>query len=338
VRRGSLVQLTFFALVAAGICTAVALAIPWLPDPAGKEADRIDFTYWFVTVISIGVFAIVAAVLVYAILKFRVRPDDDSDGPPTHGHATLEIVWTAIPAVLVTAIAIVSAIVLAQNGRAGANPLVVKVLGKQFAWSFTYPNGKTYGSLTIPLGPSKKYPNGRATRLDITAADVIHSFWVPELSQKQDALPGAHNTLVVTPTRTGTFPVICTELCGLGHALMRSHVDIVTPAQFAAFEKGGSQTSGPPGLAVFQANGCGGCHTFTPAGSNGAVGPDLDKLADYAKTANRGPLATFIKESIVNPAAYVQPGYQDQMPHIYGQQIPADKLDQLVQYLAGPSK
>jgi cytochrome c oxidase subunit 2 len=338
VRRGSLVQLIFFALIAAGICTAVAVAIPWLPHSAGREADRIDFTYWFVTGISIFVFAVVASVLAYSVLKFRARPDDDSDGPPTHGHATLEIVWTAIPAVLVTAIAIVSAIVLAQNGRAGDNPLVVKVVGRQFAWSFTYPNGKTYGSLTIPLGHSAKYPNGRATRLDITADDVIHSFWVPELSQKQDAVPGAHNTIVVTPTRTGTFPVICTELCGLGHALMRSHVDIVTPAQFAAFEKGGSQNAGPPGLAVFQANGCGGCHTLTAAGSNGNVGPDLDKLAAYAKSANRGPLAAFVKESIVTPGAYIQPGYQDQMPHIYGQQIPPDKLGQLVQYLVSSAK
>ena len=70
-------------------------------------------------------------------------------------------------------------------------------------------------------------------KLEITAKDVIHSFWVPEFSQKQDAVPGQHNSLVITPTHLGTFPVICTELCGLGHALMRSHADVVTPAKFA---------------------------------------------------------------------------------------------------------
>ena len=105
-------------------------------------------------------------------------------------------------------------------------------------------------------------------KLDITAKDVIHSFWVPEFSQKQDAVPGQHNSLVITPTHLGTFPVICTELCGLGHALMRSHADVVTPAKFAAFMKNGA-SAGPPGLAVFQQNGCGSCHTFKPANATG---------------------------------------------------------------------
>ena len=219
VRRGSVIQLAAIALVAAVVATAVALFIPWLPVAAGEEADRIHFVYWFTTAICIGVFAVVAAVLGYSIWKFRVKPDDFSDGPPTHGHTQLEIIWTAIPAILVTAISIVSAIVLAQNSNAGDNPLVVKVVAQQFAWTFTYPNGKTYGYLTIP--------KGRHTKLDITANDVIHSFWVPELSQKQDAVPGEHNNLIVTPTRTGNFPVICTELCGLGHAVMRSHVEIL---------------------------------------------------------------------------------------------------------------
>jgi cytochrome c oxidase subunit II len=327
VRRGSIIQLTAIGLVAGAICTAVALAIPWLPPAAGKEADRIHFVYWFATVIAIAVFSVVAAVLVYSVWKFRAPPDDDSDGPPTHGHTVLEIVWTAIPAVLVTAISIVSAVVLAQNGHAGSDPLVVKVRARQFAWSFTYGNGKTFGYLTLPVG--------RHVKLDITADDVIHSFWVPELSQKQDAVPGQHTTIVVTPTRTGTFPVICTELCGLGHSLMRSHVTILPAADFATFmKKGGQATTGPPGLAVFQQNGCGGCHTFKAASATGTVGPDLDKLPQLAQKAHRGTLNAFIQESIVKPQAYIEPGYPDAMPHIFGTQIPSDKLKELVQYLA----
>jgi cytochrome c oxidase subunit 2 len=331
VRRGSLIQLTVIALVAAAICTVVALAIPWLPVDAGQEAGRIHFVFWFTTIICIGVFSIVAAVLVYSIWKFRAGPDDDSDGPPVHGHTGIEIAWTAVPAVLVTAISIVSAIVLAQNGDAGSNPLVVKVTAQQFAWTFTYPDGTRNGSLTIP--------EGRHTKLDITSNDVIHSFWVPELSQKQDAVPGQHNFLVITPTRTGTFPIICTELCGLGHSLMRSHVTILSPAHFAAFLKsGGKAPAGSPGLAVFQQQGCGSCHTFKPAGASGTVGPDLDKLNQFATKAGRGPLDAFIKESIVSPGAYIAPGFTDAMPHIYGTQIPADKLNQLVQYLAAGAK
>ncbi len=331
-RRGSIIQLAAIGLVAGAICTVVALAIPWLPVAGGQEATRIHFVYWFTTVICICVFAVVAAVLIYSVWKFRAAPDDDSDGPPTHGHTKLEIVWTAIPAVLVTAISIVSAIVLAQNGRAGTNPLVVKVEARQFAWKFTYPNGKSYGSLTVPVD--------RHIKLDITADDVIHSFWVPQLSQKQDAVPGQHNFLVITPTRVASYPVICTELCGLGHSLMRSHIDILSAADYAAWEqRGGSAAAGPPGLAVFQQNGCAGCHTFTPAQASGKVGPDLDNLAQEAKQANRGSLEAFIEESIVKPQAYLAPGYSDAMPHIFGTQIPPDKLKQLVQYLAkGPKQ
>ena len=310
-------------MVAAAIATAVALLVPWLPVAAGKEATRIHFVFWFTTAICIGVFAVVASVLTYSVWKFRVKPDDESDGPPTHGHTQLEIVWTAVPAVLVTAISIVSAIVLAENGNAGSNPLIVKVTGQQFAWTFTYPNGKTFGSLTIP--------EGRHTKLRITSNDVIHSFWVPQLSQKQDAVPGQVNSLVVTPTRTGTFPVICTELCGLGHALMRSHVDILTEPKFDAWLKGGGKAAaGPPGLAVFQQNGCGGCHTLKSAGATGKVGPDLDNLKQEAAQANRGALAAFIHESIVDPGAYLAPGFPDAMPHTFGTQIPGDKLNQLV--------
>jgi cytochrome c oxidase subunit II len=270
VRRGSLIQLAVFGLIAAAVATAVALLVPWLPPAAGKEATRIHFVFWFTTAICIGVFAVVAAVLSYSIWKFRVKPDDDSDGPPTHGHTKLEIIWTAVPAVLVTAISIVSAIVLAENGNAGSDPLIVKVTAQQFAWQFTYPNGKKYGYLTLP--------EGRHTKLRITSNDVIHSFWVPELSQKQDAVPGQTNSLVVTPTRTGSYPVICTELCGLGHAVMRSHVDILTEAKYDAWVKAGGQaTGGSPGKIVFQGN-CGSCHTLKDAGTSGTVGPNLDQL------------------------------------------------------------
>ena len=121
-RRGSIIQLAAIGLIAAAIATVVALAIPWLPVAAGKEATRIHFVFWFTTAICIGVFAVVAAVLTYSVWKFRVKPDDDSDGPPTHGHTRLEIAWTAVPAVLVTAISIVSAIVLAAERQRRLEP------------------------------------------------------------------------------------------------------------------------------------------------------------------------------------------------------------------------
>jgi len=228
-RRGSILQLLLLALVAGGIASLFAIFLPWLPKPAGREADRIDFVFWFVTAICIAIFAVVAAMIAFAVLRFRRRPDDDSDGPPIHGHTGLEIAWTAIPTALVTAIAIVSAIVLAKNDAQGSNPLRVNVTAQQFAWSFSYPDAKGLTSSFLRL------PRGRSVELYIRAKDVIHSFWVPEFGQKQDTVPGLLTKLHITPTRDGTFPVICTELCGLGHALMRSRVIVMEPGAFAAW-------------------------------------------------------------------------------------------------------
>ena len=231
-RRGSLVQLVLFALVASAAGVTLALVPDWLPNSASDEAGRIDFVFWFVTGICVFIFAIVASVLVYAVLKFRVKPDDDSDGPPIHGHTGLEIAWTAVPALLVTAIAVVSAIVLAKDDAAGASPLRVDVTAQQFFWSYSYPgfNDKQSAVLRLPLH--------RSVVLRMTAKDVIHSFWVPEFRQKQDLVPGIHPTLHITPNKLGTYPVVCTELCGLGHALMRSRVVVMEPD---AFEKWATQ-------------------------------------------------------------------------------------------------
>ena len=344
-RRGSLIQLVAFGVVFGVLAALVALLVPWLPDSAGKEADRIDFVFWFTTWICIAIFALVAAVVAYSVLKFRVKPDDDTDGPPIHGHTGLEIVWTAIPAVLVTAISIVSAVVLAQNGNAGEDALKVKVSARQFAWTFEYPNGVKSGRLVLPQ-VTDAHP--QKVELEITAEDVLHSFWVPQLAQKQDAVPGATNKLVLTPTKLGTFPVICTELCGLGHALMRSEVQVMEPAKFDQWVKqqkgggaaGGGATGAALGKSVFTSatNGCSGCHTFKAANATGKTGPDLDQLPQEAKRAGK-PLEAFVRESIVDPDAYVEHGYsKGVMPGEFESKLEPNELDALVQYLVSGGK
>lgn len=332
-RRGPLIQLIALTLVAFAISAAVAVFIPWLPTPASREAGRIWFVYWFTIWICLVIFAIVVAVLIYALLKFRVKEGDLSDGPPVHGHTTLEIVWTAIPFVLVTAIASASAIVLAKDSRAGRNPLRITVTTQQFAYSFTYPNGTTYSdALRLPLN--------RHVVLTLHSNDVIHSFWVPSMGQKSDAVPGLNNSIVITPDRVGTYPIICTQLCGLGHAYMRNKAIVMSAADYAAWYKSNGGVTPPAAgggtaAATFVSSGCGACHTFKAIPQAvGKVGPPLDQLKAAAARAHED-LAAFIKESIVDPNKYVEPGYQPGvMPPNFAQTIPADKLDQLVQYLA----
>jgi cytochrome c oxidase subunit 2 len=263
-----------------------------------------------------------------------VRPDDDSDGPPIHGHTGVEIVWTAVPAILVTAISIVSSIALVKNDDAGKNPMNVNVTARQFAWTFSYPD---QGDLT---SAQLRLPLDRTVKLHLRALDVIHSFWVPEFGQKQDAVPGQDTSLVITPNKVGTYPVICTELCGLGHALMRSSAIVMKPAAFQAWlheqQNAAKAPPGQAGLAVFTSNGCASCHTLKAANATGTAGPDLDKLPAYAKQAGK-PLDDFVKESIVDPNVYVQPGFPKNLMPSFST-LPADQLDALVTFLVDSSK
>ena len=335
--------------VAGVITTAIALLIRWLPSSASEEMDRITFTYWFATVICIAIFSLVIGVIVYCVIAFRVQPDDDTDGPPIHGNTRLEVIWTVVPAILVIAIGVVSAVVLSKNADAGANPLKIKVFAQQFAWRFVYPGDVRSDELVMPLH--------RHVKFDMTSADVIHSFWIPQMGQKQDVVPGITTKIVITPTRTGDFTLICTELCGLGHATMRAPVRVLEPAAFrhwldeqraagagaGAGGAGGGQSSGGSsaagdaalGKTTFASAGCGGCHTFKPAGTDAQVGPDLDNLVADAKKAGE-PEARYIEQSIVDPGAVIVSGYQPGvMPTTFGKTLSPAELSGLVAFLSG---
>jgi cytochrome c oxidase subunit 2 len=314
-------------LVGAAVGAALALVawlIPWLPEPAAEEAGGIDNAYWLVTVICVFIFALVAGISVYAVWKFRAPPDDEDDGAPIHGHTGLEVVWTIVPTILVTAISVYSGVVLTQVEDIPAGHRVVEVTATQFAWSFRYPEDQvTTGRLVLPVNEPVEFR--------LTATDVIHSFWVPEWRMKQDAVPGITTRLVITPSKTGTFSVICTELCGLGHASMRAKATVMTAQNFDAWlreqrrllaEAGANQ-----GKALFTSQGCGSCHVLADAGTQGEVGPNLDNVLADAD-------ADFVRESIVAPDAQIAEGFQPGvMPKTYGDQLSDQQLNALVEYL-----
>jgi cytochrome c oxidase subunit II len=306
-----------------GALALVAVLIPWLPEADSTEAVKVDDVYWFVTIICIAIFALVAGVSVYSVWKFRAAPDDEDDGSPIHGHTGLEVVWTAVPAALVTAISIYSGIVLVQVEKIPAEHRVIEVTAQQFAWSFTYPEAKiTSGQLALPIN--------QPVELTLTAKDVIHSFWVPEWRMKKDAVPGIETNVIVTPTKLGTYTVICTELCGLGHATMRAKALVLTQEGFDRWiqeQKDAAAAAGSVQGKTLFAQQCGTCHTLADAGTTAEVGPNLDE-------ALKGKNAEFIRESIVDPNKEVAPGFQpDVMPATFGESLSQQQLDSLVEYL-----
>jgi len=223
-----LVPLIVIAVVIGGITSAVALFIDWIPQQASEQADRVDSLMWFVVWASVVIFTLVATVLVYSAWKFRAAPGDEGDGPPVHGNTKLEIVWTVVPTLLLVVTAVWAYLVLSDNEALAQDRLVVDVTAQQFAWGYSYPDGNVgTGDLRVPVG--------RQVELRMRSKDVIHDFYVKEFRVKEDVVPGITTRVIFNPTRTGTYQVICAELCGVGHAVMRSRVIVMEPAAYDAW-------------------------------------------------------------------------------------------------------
>ena len=228
--RATLFRL-FLAMVAITVVSSVVLLqFEWFGDAASEERGPIDTLFDVMIVLSSFVFAVVMVMFAYAIWKYRAKPGDESDGEPIHGNTRLEIAWTVIPTIIVLFGAGYSWIVLDDIEAKDSDRMKIEVTAQQFAWTFDYPEaGVTSKELHVPVD--------QQLELQLRALDVIHSFWVPEWRIKRDLVPGApgasiDDNVVVTPDREGTYSVICTELCGVGHATMRATVVVESEAEF----------------------------------------------------------------------------------------------------------
>jgi cytochrome c oxidase subunit 2 len=233
-------------VIASAIAIPLALIIPWFPSKGSVQAGNIRTLYDVLLITTIPIFVLVETVVLFSVWKFRMRPgQEDMDGPPIHGNTRLEVVWTAVPAILIVSLCGYAYSVLRTNEANKTNAMTVNVTTRQFAFEFSYPQspGKQVVSSELYL------PEGRPVVFKLRSLDVIHSFFVPNFSEKLDAVPGIVTTLRVTPDVLGTYPVECTELCGAGHSLMRSSAHVLTPAAFASWLKS-QPINGPPPLGT----------------------------------------------------------------------------------------
>ena len=280
--------IVIIGIVVAALTAAQALLIDWLPPAASEQAGRTFTLLWVLFWCSAVFFVIVTSVLIYSIWKFRAAPDDLEDGPPIHGNTMLEVVWTAVPSLLLVAVAVYGYIVLSNNEAVAAGSLKVDVYAEQFAWTFGYPDaGIQTGTLMLPVN--------RQVELNLRSRDVIHDLWVPQFGVKGDAVPGIDNVIRITPTQVGTYPIVCNELCGVGHSLMRAKVNVVPQAQFDAWlakskgqiaaatvsaaanaKAGGAPGDVAAGKTIFQTT-CTGCHAGLGTQAGG-VGPKLQGM------------------------------------------------------------
>jgi cytochrome c oxidase subunit II len=227
--------------VAIGI--PLALVVPWFPRDASVQAGHIHTLYKVLLIVSVPVFVLVETVVLYSVWKFRMKPgEEEKDGPPIHGNTRLEVIWTTIPAITLIALSGYAYSVLRSNEATKPNTMTVNVTERQFAFEFSYPqaNGRTIVSPTLLL------PNRQPVVFKLRSLDVIHSFFVPEFSEKLDAVPGITTTLRVTPTQLGSYAAECTELCGAGHSLMRAAVQVLTRSAFQTWLRSQKPNAPPP--------------------------------------------------------------------------------------------
>jgi cytochrome c oxidase subunit 2 len=208
-------------------------------QPVSQQGQYVFDFYPVIFWIAVAVFILVEGLLLWIVLRYRRRPTDTELPKQTHGHGGLEIIWTLIPAIIVTALFAFTVDTLGKVETAqdpNDNPqLTIDVTGFQWQWTFDY---KTQGiSLTGTGrdGPTMAIPVGEKVRIRLHATDVIHSFYVPQFLYKKDAIPGRVNEFDVLVQQVGTYAGQCAEFCGIGHADMHFTVAAMTPADFDAW-------------------------------------------------------------------------------------------------------
>ncbi len=365
------------AALAALSLPATACANVISPQPAHSPgAEDATTLYWIGLAVAVIVIVAVNVALIYAVRRFRsergTEPRQVRSGPGIQVRVGLGLGALALLLFVVGIVFTEQArnvpptgpdgLKLARSGSnpTGANPLVISATGQQWLWRYGYPNNAfSYYKLVVPVDTT--------VRLEVESTDVIHSWYVPELGGKVDAVPGKVNTLYFRADQAGSYDGDSAQLSGQGYAAMRTEVEVVSPAQYQAFISRQrddiqaaqdivvKQAAHPPGSTpksnetaaqaapkptnepsptsdagaqVFAANGCGGCHALAAAGSTGAVGPNLDKsLAPDDHAAD-------VEKMITDANAEIVPGYPPNvMPQNYGKSLSKTQLNALVTYL-----
>jgi cytochrome c oxidase subunit 2 len=251
-------RVVLLALAAGALLTLLAvpaaMADMFTPESGGSSnADDIDSLYKVVFYVGLVIFLAVEGTLIWALVKYRARRDGPKEGAQIHGNTPLELGWTLGAATIVLVLAVVTFLYLGDiknpppsgpNGlaqgvevasidqpappRGSSKPLTIEVNGQQFLWRYEYPGGAfSYYELVVPTDTT--------VVLNLTSSDVIHSWWIPKLGGKMDAVPGYVNKTWFKVSKPGDYIGQCAELCGSGHADMRARVRAVSPERYSAF-------------------------------------------------------------------------------------------------------
>jgi len=303
---------------------------PWLPS-ASTSAERVDSLLWFITVLSAFFFVLVVGTMVVFAVKYRRRTPGQKTAN-IHGNRTVEIVWAAIPAVLLVIIFARGFHDYMDMAVPPGDSIEVRVTGQKWFWSFTYPKlGINSNELVVPVD--------RPVKLTMSSMDVIHSFYVPAFRLKRDVLPNRYTVMWFNPNQTGTFDIFCAEYCGTGHSVMLGQIKVLSDVEYRKWVDSGGGMSGEGmssvdfGKQLFTRQGCATCHSVD--GSK-KTGPSLVGRFGNVESLIGGGTVTvddnYLRESIMNPGAKVVVGYEPVMP-TYAGKLKEEQTNALIDYI-----
>jgi cytochrome c oxidase subunit II len=308
-----------------------------------------DDTFFFILGISVVLLALNTGVMLYFVFRYSRKRHPQAE--EVKENIPLEIIWTVIPTILVLVIFFVGWKGFQYMRTAPPDAMVIKVVARQWSWTFDYANGKESNVLNVPVR--------KPVKLLITSADVLHSLYIPAYRIKEDAVPGRETHLWFLPDELGSYDLFCTEYCGLGHSAMITKVQVMTAQDFDAWYKGeeergaattGAKTPGPQqaaeqnvegkavnqGAQLIQVKGCVACHTTdgTPK-----IGPTFKGVFGKKETVIRAGKEreitvdeAFIKQTLLHPEIDRVKGFPPIMPSQQGQLTGKD-IDAITEYI-----
>lgn len=311
----------------------------WMQQ-ASTSAQKSDAVFFYVFGLSVAFLVFITALMIYFVFRYSKKRNPKAS--QIEGHTGLEILWTTIPLVLFLSIFYYGWTNFEYMSQAPRDSMAVKVIGRQWSWSFEYPNGKQSSVMFAPIGKPMK--------LEVRSADVVHGFYVPSFRLKIDAVPSRANTTWFEATKLGSFDIQCTVICGVSHSLMLSKVVVVPEEEFKAWYFGGENApepgkniradahpdlpKEPMGLSLLRAKGCLTCHSVD---GKPMVGPTLKALYGRQQEVLEGDKAKVVtvdeaqlRMAILQPMKQVVKGYPPAMPTV---DMAPKELDEVIAYL-----
>jgi cytochrome c oxidase subunit II len=297
---------------------------------ASNLAEGVDRAFIFIFAVAFFFIIGITAFMIYTVIKFRRSKGHKAK--QFTGSVKLEILWTAIPFLIVMVMFYLGWMGFDKMRKVPENAMVIKAIGRMWTWEFDYGNGKTAKELVVPLNTPIK--------LELISKDVNHSLFIPAFRVKEDVVPGYNNYLWFTPTYLGEYDLLCSEFCGTLHSQMITKTKVIEKAEFNSWFENLVSTADipdPEGLKIIKANNCLACHSL--AGEK-LVGPSFKNLFGSMRTveSKNGERQVkaddvYIKNSIYNPNDDVVKGYNKGLMQSYTDVVSDADADKIIEYL-----